>query len=78
MEGKEVFKIERITHYHGRRGLEKKLHRLFTDFRFTSMRKLIEQFKWEESPVEIVDQEAVTPQVESNSIGQIQSKVGAS
>jgi polysaccharide deacetylase family protein (PEP-CTERM system associated) len=38
----QVTARERITHYHGRRGLEKKLHRLFSDFRFTSMRKAIE------------------------------------
>ena len=28
---------ERITHYHGRRGLESKLHRLFSEFRFGPM-----------------------------------------
>jgi len=28
---------ERVTHYHGRAGLEAKLHRLFSDFRFTTM-----------------------------------------
>jgi polysaccharide deacetylase family protein (PEP-CTERM system associated) len=32
---------ESITHYHGRRGLEVKLHRLFSDFRFTSIRELL-------------------------------------
>jgi polysaccharide deacetylase family protein (PEP-CTERM system associated) len=34
---------ERITHYHGRRRLEAKLHRLFTDFRFGPLRALLEQ-----------------------------------
>lgn len=34
---------ERITHYHGRRRLERKLHRLFTDFRFTSLRTILQQ-----------------------------------
>jgi polysaccharide deacetylase family protein (PEP-CTERM system associated) len=32
---------ERITHYHGRRGLATKLHRLFSDFRFGTMRELV-------------------------------------
>lgn len=32
---------ERITHYHGRRRLEGKLHRLFTDFRFGPLRALL-------------------------------------
>ena len=31
---------ERITHYHGRRGLEAKLRKLFSDFRFTSLGEL--------------------------------------
>ena len=34
---------ERITHYHGRRHLAEKLHRLFTDFRFGSLGNLLEQ-----------------------------------
>jgi polysaccharide deacetylase family protein (PEP-CTERM system associated) len=34
---------ERITHYHGRRGLEAKLHRLFSEFQFGSLRTLLEQ-----------------------------------
>jgi len=33
---------ERITHYYGRRGLKKKLERLFTDFEFTSLRNILE------------------------------------
>lgn len=37
---------ERITHYHGRRGLEKKLHRLFADFRFEPLYKVLEQGNW--------------------------------
>src|SRR5690606_11580033 len=32
---------ERITHYHGRRGLEEKLHRLLSDFRFGPMADLV-------------------------------------
>jgi len=32
---------EKITHYHGRRQLERKLHQLFTDFRFGSLRALL-------------------------------------
>jgi polysaccharide deacetylase family protein (PEP-CTERM system associated) len=34
---------ERITHYHGRRGLERKLHRLFSDFCFGPLRTLLHQ-----------------------------------
>ena len=33
---------ERITHYHGRGSLEKKLRRLFTDFRFAPLGDLLE------------------------------------
>lgn len=33
---------ERITHYHGRRRLERKLHRLFTEFQFTSLRTILQ------------------------------------
>ncbi len=32
---------ERITHYHGRRGLEAKLNQLFTDFKFVSLGELM-------------------------------------
>ncbi len=32
---------ERITHYHGRRQLERKLHHLFSDFRFGPLRALL-------------------------------------
>lgn len=32
---------ERLTHYHGRRGLAAKLHRLFSDFRFGPMSDLV-------------------------------------
>lgn len=38
---KQVTPRERITHYHGRHGLEAKLHRLFTDFRLTAMGTLL-------------------------------------
>ncbi len=34
---------ERITHYYGRRGLEAKLNRLFSDFRFTSLGTLMRE-----------------------------------
>jgi polysaccharide deacetylase family protein (PEP-CTERM system associated) len=40
----QVTPRERITHYYGRRGLEAKLHRLFTDFRFTSLGSLLPSF----------------------------------
>jgi polysaccharide deacetylase family protein (PEP-CTERM system associated) len=32
---------EQLTHYHGRRGLEEKLHRLFTDFCFSPLCSLL-------------------------------------
>jgi hypothetical protein len=32
---------ERLTHYYGRRGLEKKLLRLFADFRFGPLRRML-------------------------------------
>lgn len=38
---RQVTARERITHYHGRRGLATKLHRLFSDFRFGLMRDLV-------------------------------------
>jgi hypothetical protein len=34
---------ERITHYHGRRGLAEKLQQLFSDFRFGPLQLLLEQ-----------------------------------
>lgn len=34
---------ERLTHYGGRRTLEKKLHRLFSEFRFAPLRALLEE-----------------------------------
>jgi polysaccharide deacetylase family protein (PEP-CTERM system associated) len=37
----QVTARERITHYHGRRGLAAKLHRLFSDFRFGPMSELV-------------------------------------
>ena len=40
----QVTARERITHYHGRGGLEAKLHRMFTDFHFGSMGTLFAQF----------------------------------
>lgn len=33
---------ERVTHYHGRQGLTKKLERLFEDFAFSSLRELFD------------------------------------
>lgn len=38
---RQVTARERITHYHGRRGLTAKLHRLFHDFRFGPMSELV-------------------------------------
>lgn len=37
----QVTPRERITHYHGRRGLATKLHKLFSDFRFGPMHDLV-------------------------------------
>ena len=37
----QVTPRERITHYHGRRGLAAKLHKLFSDFRFGPMCDLV-------------------------------------
>lgn len=39
---RQVTLRERITHYHGRRSLAGKLHRLFSDFRFGPLRSLLE------------------------------------
>jgi hypothetical protein len=41
---------ERITHYAGRRRLEPKLHRLFSEFRFGSLCAMLEQKQY--SPLE--------------------------
>jgi polysaccharide deacetylase family protein (PEP-CTERM system associated) len=46
----QVTARERITHYHGRRGLATKLHRLFSDFRFGPMRDLVEWLEGEAPP----------------------------
>ena len=40
---KQVTFRERITHYHGRAGLEQKLHKLLTDFRFGPIQELLLQ-----------------------------------
>ncbi len=40
----QVTPRERITHYYGRDGLEAKLHKLFADFRFTSLGSLFHNF----------------------------------
>lgn len=42
---RQVTARERITHYHGRRGLAAKLHRLFSDFRFGTMGELVSQLE---------------------------------
>ena len=42
---RQVTLRERITHYHGRRRLEGKLHRLFTDFRFGPLRALLSEIR---------------------------------
>lgn len=39
---------ERITHYHGRQGLEAKLHRLLADFRFGPMAELVSRLEEKE------------------------------
>jgi polysaccharide deacetylase family protein (PEP-CTERM system associated) len=44
---KRVTLRERVTHYHGRQSLEKKLRRLFMDFHFTSFRGILEH-SWSE------------------------------
>ncbi len=38
----QVTPRERLTHYHGRRGLERKLHALFADFRFGPLGSLMD------------------------------------
>ena len=40
---KQVTLRERITHYHGRAGLEQKLRKLFNDFRFVTIEELLRQ-----------------------------------
>jgi polysaccharide deacetylase family protein (PEP-CTERM system associated) len=39
---RQVTPRERVTHYYGRRRLEKKIRRLFAEFEFTSLRHLVE------------------------------------
>jgi polysaccharide deacetylase family protein (PEP-CTERM system associated) len=39
---------ERLTHYHGRRGLAAKLHRLFSDFRFGPMSEVVAKLEAEQ------------------------------
>ncbi|MCX6043750.1 MAG: DUF3473 domain-containing protein [Chloroflexi bacterium] len=41
----QVTPRERLTHYHGRQALTAKLHKLFTDFRFTSLDVLFRNFR---------------------------------
>jgi hypothetical protein len=41
---RQVTPRERVTHYHGRRGLEAKLRRLLTEFRFGPLRSLLDGF----------------------------------
>ena len=41
---RQVTPRERVTHYHGRRGLERKLNRLFADFRFAPLCNLLDRF----------------------------------
>lgn len=36
---------ERLTHYHGRRSVERKLHRLFSDFEFAPLQTLVEELE---------------------------------
>lgn len=42
----QVTRRERITHYHGRRTLEDKLHRLLSDFQFAPLCNLLEIRNW--------------------------------
>lgn len=49
---KRVTLRERMTHYHGRRKLMEKLHRLFTDFRFSSLGTLLALQDEEDLPKE--------------------------
>jgi hypothetical protein len=44
----QVTPRERITHYHGRRSLAAKLHRLFSDFRFGPMSDLVTSLEGEQ------------------------------
>jgi polysaccharide deacetylase family protein (PEP-CTERM system associated) len=48
---RQVTPRERITHYHGRRGLAAKLHHLLTDFRFGPMRDLVASLEGEQPTV---------------------------
>ena len=48
---RQVTPRERITHYHGRRGLAAKLHQLFSDFRFGPMRDLVATLEGEQPTV---------------------------
>jgi polysaccharide deacetylase family protein (PEP-CTERM system associated) len=41
---------ERITHYYGRQRLEEKLHRLFRDFEFSSLRTLLDMRHLQDAP----------------------------
>jgi polysaccharide deacetylase family protein (PEP-CTERM system associated) len=48
---RQVTPRERLTHYHGRRGLATKLHRLLSDFRFGPMRDLVASLEGEQPTV---------------------------
>ena len=48
---RQVTPRERITHYHGRRGLDAKLHQLLSDFRFGPMRDLVATLEGEQPTV---------------------------
>ncbi len=48
---RQVTPRERITHYHGRRGLAAKLHQLLSDFRFGPMRDLVATLEGEQPTV---------------------------
>ena len=52
---REVTARERITHYHGRRGLEAKLRKMLNDFEFTSLEWLHEYMIRAESDVPVVN-----------------------
>ena len=51
---------ERVTHYHGRRSLEAKLHRLLTDFRFVPVDALMNEVDAYSPSVRLVEVAAAT------------------
>jgi polysaccharide deacetylase family protein (PEP-CTERM system associated) len=54
---------ERITHYHGRRRLREKLHRLFSDFRFGSLGTLLEDGEYCDTGFQMFDAPVLSERV---------------